>query len=559
MDKNPLTILNIKDARRLTMVILLIFPVITGSFSTSVFLSTENVHAKKYERTQVISETNLCGNDFAPFSILCENLGSETQGNGNALNTIGSQMSHSMTRPLTHSTAVECGPVINLSESPVDTVLGPPLNQPLGFDGIPMQIAASGKNVYTVWVSTTEAGMDVQETLFRKSNDWGVTFDEIKDLSNNGFSGDVTLNTPQVAASGDNVYVVWASGPTDGSEPSDIWLSRSTDGGNSFEPKVNLGAGAEPQILALGDNVYVAWGWGSGAGEAYLAFRVSTDRGANFEPLQNLWPDCPVFNGNCTGMDFSIKLAAFGNIVAVVWLNALIQTSQEVLITVSSDMGESFSSIKTLSETGDQPPPDPVVAAFKNNIYTIWNDHDGLTFTRSTDGGANFEPSKLLSEAPPTIFDFDMAVSGKILNIVWSQNSNDDARRDIFLLRSTDSGTTFEPVKILSSNTDINNNAPKIAAHRNIVYVTWSSSNNFDDDDLASSVLLTRSIDGGATFGPVKNVSGDIPPLNRPMAPSTSSLLRSPEIASSGKYAYVVWPGGVTPPLTNDVFFTRCM
>jgi hypothetical protein len=250
-------------------------------------------------------------------------------------------------------------------------------------------------------------------------------------------------------------------------------------------------------------------------------------------------------------------LAAFGNIVAVVWTQgSAMEEFSQLLITVSTDMGQSFSGIKTLSETVDTGYPQPEVAAFGNHIYVIWSGQDGLTFTRSTDGGANFETSKVISNEPPFISDFDIAVSANILNIVWSQNNNDNTRRDIYLLRSTDSGTTFEPVKILSSNTDINNDRPKIDAHHNIVYVTWSSSNSFDDDDPETSISLTRSIDGGANFDPVKSVSGDISPLNN--EGRTVDLVRSPEIATSGSKVYVVWAGGVTP-VTDDVFFARCM
>jgi hypothetical protein len=551
MEKNPLTGLNRKYARSLSVVILLTFPIITGSFSSSVFTNTE-IYAKKYEMTQGTSETNVCGNDLAPFNILCENLDYEKQGNGNTLDAVGFQMSNSVTHPVTHSTAVECGPVLNLSENPEFTSLGP------------VQIAASNRGqVYTVWTSTTDPGADVPDTLFRKSNDGGVTFGEIENLSNNGFSGNITLGTPQVAASGNNVYVVWANGNPEATLVN-TWLKRSTDGGNTFEPMVNLGVGLEPQVLALGNNVYVAWGWGSGAAEvplgtAYLAFRVSTNGGANFEPAKNLWPGCPATGGACEGADNSMRLAAFGRNVAVVWQEFSNVPVTSILFTRSTDGGANFGPVKTLSETGSTEAK-PLVAASGNNIFVIWLGQDGLIFTRSTDGGANFEPSKVLSEDPPFIFDFswDMAVSGRTVNVVWSQSNDDGTRRDIFLARSTDSGTDFEPVKNLSSgNSDINNVASMVAAHRNIVYVVWSSSNNLEDEDISTSILLTRSVDSGANFGPLNNVSGEILPLQQELL-LDPNLMRWPEIDISGRNAYVVWPGGGGTE-ANDVFFTRCM
>jgi hypothetical protein len=420
----------------------------------------------------------------------------------------------------------ECGPTQNLSESPEDSFAP--------------AVATSGNNVYTVWLEPIPGTTADLNTFFIKSNDGGVVFGQTENISNNDDSGNSTLAAPQVAASGNNVYVVWGNGNED--IGSNIWLKRSTDGGNSFEPMVNLGEGAEPQILASGDNVYVAW-LGRVNGVLALAFTRSTDGGANFEPVKSLWPSMD------TGIQDTVRLAASGNNVAVVWQQFNTPGSINILFTSSTDGGANFNPVKNLGEMLDVAEPQPQVAASGNNIYVVWKGEDGLAFTRSIDAGANFEPVKNLAEEPPIIFNFDMAVSGQSVNIVWSQNNDDDTRRDIFLVRSTDGGANFEIVKNLSRNDNVANDAPKIASNSNLLYVVWTSFTDFHET--TGSISLTRSVDGGANFGPVKNVSGDIPPLQNP------NILPFPELAISGKNSYVVWPG--PGPVAVDIFFARCM
>jgi len=46
---------------------------------------------KKYEKSQAASQANACGNGDSPFNIFCQNLLSQIQGDGNAVNIIGVQ------------------------------------------------------------------------------------------------------------------------------------------------------------------------------------------------------------------------------------------------------------------------------------------------------------------------------------------------------------------------------------------------------------------------------------------------------------------------------------
>lgn len=140
-------------------------------------------------------------------------------------------------------------------------------------------IAAFGSNVFVVW--SNWGGPGEYEIFFRRSTDGGVTWKPIVNLSNN--PGDSAL--PQIAISGSNVYIVWHQ-ENEEMTASDSFFRRSTDNGATWKSKVNLsnsghGIGPGPDVAASGPNVYAAWNDNS-PGDAGIYFQVSTDNGATW-------------------------------------------------------------------------------------------------------------------------------------------------------------------------------------------------------------------------------------------------------------------------------------
>jgi hypothetical protein len=71
-----------------------IVAVITVMLVGATALSTiDNAFAgkKKYEKSQAASQVNECGNGELPLNVFCQNLLSQIQGDGNAVNVIGVQ------------------------------------------------------------------------------------------------------------------------------------------------------------------------------------------------------------------------------------------------------------------------------------------------------------------------------------------------------------------------------------------------------------------------------------------------------------------------------------
>ena len=115
-------------------------------------------------------------------------------------------------------------------------------------------IAASKNNVHVVWYEST--GFNNGEIFYTRSTDGGNLWCCSINLSNNGGNS----IDPVIAISGNNVYVVWVDNNLGVDE---VFYRRSTDGGVSFEPTVNLsntpGGSLAPSITVSGNNVHVAW------------------------------------------------------------------------------------------------------------------------------------------------------------------------------------------------------------------------------------------------------------------------------------------------------------
>jgi hypothetical protein len=134
----------------------------------------------------------------------------------------------------------------NLTNNPNDSVYG--------------QIEASSENnVNIVWQDSvpgpTGRNYDI---FFKRSSDAGTSFGKEINLSNNnGFS-----EHPQLATSGNNVYVVWADNSFSANR--EILFARSTDGGSTFGDPKNLsndkGDSYNQEIFAFEDSV-MSFGW----------------------------------------------------------------------------------------------------------------------------------------------------------------------------------------------------------------------------------------------------------------------------------------------------------
>jgi hypothetical protein len=282
---------------------------------------------------------------------------------------------------------------------------------------------------------------------------------------------------PQIAASENNVYVVWEDSTTPdlSNNNYDIYIKKSADWGESFAGNSNSSAtdttttevlnlsnnpgfSNHPQIAAYDEKVHVAW-IDDSLGNNEILLARSIDNGTTFSEAINL--------SNTTNTNSrNLELSAFDNNVYAVWLDEDEQGNGIILFKASNDGGETFGNPKTIARnvTTNNDFTFPKVAAYGNNVYIAWNVADS-----------------------------------------WSTQGEGEIITDLLYIKSSDQGNTFSaPVKL-------NNNGEKVGeaqlgAYNNAVYVVWGSS---PYDHVTSNLFFTKSMDNGNTFSNANEVKSD--------------------------------------------------
>ena len=190
--------------------------------------------------------------------------------------------------------------------------------------------------------------------------------------------------------SGNSVYVVWEGSRSIGGR--DIFLVRSTDGGSNFDSPVNLSNNAgdteNPKVAASGSNVYVVWADES-PGNFEVLFKRSTNNGESFGSTKNLSNNPPE--------SLSPEIKASGKNVYVVWddestgpriyfIKEALTTARVLAVPKNLSGGINGGAGKILTSG--------------NNVYVTWQSGTDIFFKRSTNEGASFGSAKNLSNNP---------------------------------------------------------------------------------------------------------------------------------------------------------------
>lgn len=350
-------------------------------------------------------------------------------------------------------------------------------------------IAADESNVYLLWTAAGryERISDVNDDIFfRASHDNGITFDSIINLSDNTGRSQY----PQMAVSGNNVYVVWEDDTTGKGQ---ILLRVSNDRGNTFGNIINLsrdtGNSRAPQLVASGNNVYVVWS--EYENEFRIMFRASNDNGVTFGKTINL-------RAAHTGNSCCPKIAASGNDVYVIWadneLGDLYSGQYDLLFRASHNNGFAFDHIIKLSDIAR----DYMIAASGKNVYVTWTnvlqinstiENAEAFFVRSTNNGVRFENPINLSNNEGGSGNQQIAVSGNKVYVAWVDHGL--GYDEILFRGSDDNGASFGTVINLSNSTGMSTNQ-QLAATDERVYIVWIE---FGDESHNSGIYFARTLD----------------------------------------------------------------
>jgi hypothetical protein len=389
-------------------------------------------------------------------------------------------------------------------------------------DSVYAQVASYKNNVYVVWQENNPDSSDDNKAngiynnyrnydiYIKKSIDGGVTFSKEINLSNNpGFS-----EHPQIAISGNNVYVAWIDDNT--SAPSttiaknkEILFRKSIDGGNTFDKIINLSNSSNAdsynqEIAAAENNVYIVWQDTPGPTADYdTASSINADNNSDRSNISD-------------------------------------KKNSSIVLRASTDGGNTFEMVKTLSNSAFE--SYPKITAFKDNAYVVWNvgiigdvDHDdnssnnihnGIFFTKSIDKGNSFSDTIKINSNWNSIGESQIAANGNNVYIVWGGNPDKKVVGNMFFVKSSDNGDSFpHPISLTDEKNSLN--VEVIADKSNIVYVAWQALLPDGNEE----ILFKKSSDNGATFTNInENISN-----NEGISECTSIAV------SEDNKVYVVW------------------
>jgi hypothetical protein len=401
-------------------------------------------------------------------------------------------------------------------------------------DSVYAQVATQGNDVYMVWQENPQshaANSDnaINYDIFmKKSIDGGLTFGKEINLSNNpGFS-----EHPQIAASGNNVYIVWIDnspiiGSSESSENKKILLKKSLDNGNTFGETSILSSNnsvdsINQEITATGNNVYVAW---------------------QDTPLAAA-EDANIASG---GHDSS----AYDNAHDSSNINH--EKYGSIMFTSSENSGESFMRPKGLSN--DAYKSYPKVGAYADSVYVVWNigiinktgngnsqngiGPNGVFFSRSSDNGNNFsDPLKLNANWEP-VGESQVATNGKNVYVVWGGNPDEKVAGNLYYTRSSDNGVTFSTPQSLTDKNTLN---VEVAADSNNAYIAWQGILPDGNEE----IFIKESSDAGGTFTMTnENIS-----RNKGISECTSIA-----ISQDSKVVYLAWED--SPENNHEILFSQ--
>jgi hypothetical protein len=143
-------------------------------------------------------------------------------------------------------------------------------SQIVSGDELKSTLAVSGSDIHVLW-------MNESKVHYLNSHDGGGTWNSVQTLNT------YSQYSPEIAVSGQNVYLVWGNNSSDGFDS--IYFKNSSDGGNSWSQDQLLSREQyiplrHPAVAASGQNVHVVWkryfnGWD-------VSYKKSLDGGSTW-------------------------------------------------------------------------------------------------------------------------------------------------------------------------------------------------------------------------------------------------------------------------------------
>jgi len=377
-----------------------------------------------------------------------------------------------------------------------------------------------GGTLFLAWRDKRiDGGGDI---YFARSIDRGLTWSDPNVRVNTDPTGPAKGQaSPVIAVAADGtVYIAWED-TRDLLAYIDIYLGRSTDGGDTWtDHKVDAAAtgvlNADPDLAvdAVG-TVHVVWSQGNDTADVFYSHSV--DGGET-------WSQATRVNENVTAgwRGQPTLVVDAGGRIHVAWYDDRLRGGDDPDVWYAwSDDGSSWSRPdKRLSTV---PGDDPSLALGPSGelyvAYRAYGTADGIYFARSLDGGGTWSDPNLAVPTFPEIADEpSLAVDdGGVVAVAY--RGSDDLNAEIYVARSSDQGDTWSTPVIASHDDGVpvenRQSAPALAAGASEEwFVAWVDLRH------ALSIYLSSSPDAGASWA-----SPDILVNSRPWSAQQAPVL----------------------------------
>jgi hypothetical protein len=357
-----------------------------------------------------------------------------------------------------------------------------------------------------------------------QSRDGGDTFDPAVKVSDNA-PGAVAELLPEVAIAHGTVLVAWqefASGSDD--DRGRIRLARFAASGGKRGGDVRVDDGGDaagtwrPAIAAAGRRVYVAWVDERDTSSAGIPFEHiylarSTNGGESFEPARRIDAGEPVALAASLDNKWAPAIAAHRRTVTLAWIDFR-DYNWDVFGATSTDRGVTFGPNVRIDDFGaierlNESPAITVVPA-TGRVVAAWTDlrarepDTNIFFATSADAGASFSPNARLDDAaegfdperdtPSNQWAPRLAAGGSDVCAAWQDDRA--GNNDVFFAASRDGGVGFGPDERVDDSGDGPSDQyhPDVALARRrgvtVCHVVWEDTRDGDAD----VYLATRTL-----------------------------------------------------------------
>lgn len=274
-----------------------------------------------------------------------------------------------------------------------------------------------------------------------------------------------------------------------------------------------VGEGAVPGIAVdMSNNVHAVWTTPFFLGGSVF-YQRSLDQGETF----SLPREIASSSANIPPTPFAIVAAE--NDVALAW-QEIRPGATGIRFARSSDAGATFFPAIQLS-TGFNGNVLPAIAMNAQLVAVAWADLPGSgsrpMIRVSTDGGASFGPTQVLSSSAAFVVQLAIGEDGAV-NAVWQEQPG--GIFEVFYSRSIDEGASYTAPMNISLTPGVHSGSPDITASGSNVSAVWI--------DSPGAIRLSLSSDDGLSWS----------------TPQTVQSGSFPRIASRGDALYLVWSSG---------------